>query len=94
MVSTNLYISVSQNASISVLIKPIGLNNVEGVRTFFCAIMVPQSPIGLISAEIGALCRILGHATLHVVIPGEEADFSSCHHFWYSLIILSAFQLE
>ena len=40
-------------------------NNVEGVRNFFCAIMVPQSPIGLISAEIGALCRILGHATIH-----------------------------
>ncbi len=25
--------------------------------------MVPQSPIGLTNAEIGALCRILGHAT-------------------------------
>ena len=29
--------------------------------------MVPQSPIGLISAEIGALCRILGHAKTHLV---------------------------
>ena len=29
----------------------------------FCAFWVPQSPIGLSSAEIGALCRNLGHAT-------------------------------
>ncbi len=29
---------------------------------YFCAFWVPQSPIGLISAEIGALCFIPGHA--------------------------------
>ena len=51
-------------------------NNVVGVRIFFlcyngasepifCAIMVPQSPIGLISAEIRALCCISGEAKLH-----------------------------
>ncbi len=39
-------------------------NNVGGAWKFFCVIMVPQSPIGLISTEIGALCRILGHANV------------------------------
>ncbi len=43
-------------------------NNVRGVRKFFCAIIVPQSPIGLISAEIGALCRILGQASKTVYV--------------------------
>ncbi len=32
------------------------------VRKFFCAFWVPKSPIGLISAENGARCRISGHA--------------------------------
>ncbi len=32
---------------------------------FFCTFWVPQSPIGLISAEIGARCRIPGHASDH-----------------------------
>ena len=60
-----------QSAPISALIKPIGLwgtiiaqKNFRTPPTLFCAIMVPQSPIGLISAEIGAFCRILGHAKL------------------------------
>ncbi len=30
--------------------------------------MVLQSPIGLISAEIGALCHILGHANGYPII--------------------------
>ncbi len=37
-------------------------------RKFFCAFWVPQSPIGLISTEIEARCRIPGHATLP--LPG------------------------
>ncbi len=40
-------------------------NNVRGVQNFFCPVMVPQNPIGLISAEIGALCCIPGHANQH-----------------------------
>ncbi len=51
-------------------------NNVGGVRKFFCAIMVPQSPIGLISAEIGALCRILGHTNYHGL--SSHIDFLDC----------------
>ncbi len=36
------------------------------VRNLFCVGWVPQSSIGLISAEIGALFLILGHAIQHV----------------------------
>ncbi len=39
-----------------------GSKIVGWVRKFFGAFLVPQSPIGLISAEIGAPCRIPGHA--------------------------------
>ena len=45
-------------------IKPIGLWG-----TIIAQKMVPQSPIGLISLEIGAICRILGHATLSQIYP-------------------------
>ncbi len=37
------------------------------VRNCFGAFWVPQSPIGLISAKIGALCRIPGHANVIVL---------------------------
>ncbi len=39
-----------------------GRKIVGRVQKIFCAFWVPQSPIGLISAEIGARCRIPGHA--------------------------------
>ncbi len=52
----------AQVCSLLLLENNCSSNNVGGVRKIFCAIMVPQSPIGLINAEIGALCRILGHA--------------------------------
>ena len=39
----------------------LGMGGVKNCRSgpkFFCVFWVPQSHIGLISAEIGALCRI------------------------------------
>ncbi len=69
-----------QRAPISALIKPIGLCGTQNAqknfwtrRKFFCAFWVPQSPIGLISAEIGARCRIPGHANVGLF----EFSFSS-----------------
>ncbi len=53
-----------QGAPISALIKPIGLCGTQ----FFYAFWVPRSPIGLISAEIEAPCRIPGHAIGHMLI--------------------------
>ncbi len=45
---------------------------------------VPQSPVGLISAEIGVLCHIPGHAiaqpqtpTLELVNIDQRSDFES-----------------
>ncbi len=38
-----------------------------GSEKKFCAFWVPQSPIGLISSETGAFCRIPGHARHHTV---------------------------
>ncbi len=40
-----------------------GTKIVDRVRKCFGAFWVPHSPIGLISAEIGAPCRIPRHAT-------------------------------
>ncbi len=70
-------------------------NNVGGVRKYFCAIMVPQSPIGLISAEIGALYRILGHANVCVenaylkgfFVNTNSHNFGSNQHFFHSFLI-------
>ena len=50
---------IRQNAPISALIKPIGPSGTQNEQNVF---LVPQSPVGLISAEIGAFCRIPGHA--------------------------------